>query len=355
MAVSRRTRNCVARTRNWVRGILSPMRKLVVTALVLLASSALAEEATFKPPASGRFTAQEGEVQLIAVSSRSKWILTTSGLGGTTAVRLHDLETFQLRLEVKGWPFRLSPDGSLVAVGNTEGTSVHEIATGKTLRTVPERTYQPIALSRDGKRLAVVHIPGRFNYNPLFTLQDWCLVVRDVATGEKVLDQTLNDGPLEVVGFSPDDEEVVIAQRKPAAPGVRTVERRHLAISLAKGTHRVLEPPGGTGDSWHAFLSPDGRLVAWASRTLLAVTRFSSGEVLWKDPVDALPTVVFDPEGKTLLAQGYVTARDVVLYDVATGEKKKRVELPAAKRAAPLGGHIAIGEGRDVVFVPLKD
>jgi WD40 repeat protein len=142
----------------------------------------------------------------------------------------------------------ISPDGTLLAVGDAQDVKLLDSATLATRQTLHlgSETVQALQFSHDGRLLAAGSTSGG--------IHEW-----DVATGN-YREPELNDGAgaVAALGFSPDDGVVYSASRELASWDLRG-DRRFIALSTESG---LAEPV-----SSKTVPAPDGRSVAYFGTT----------------------------------------------------------------------------------------
>ncbi|HVC96797.1 MAG TPA: hypothetical protein VND64_24170, partial [Pirellulales bacterium] len=183
-------------------------------------------------------------------------------------------------------PAVMSPDGSLVAVADTEQTCIHGADTAKLLRTLRTKAKFPPAWSRDGQLLATVADET---------------TVWDVTTGEPLR-------TLPIVGrceWSPDGSRLAYTIGNGALLEIRDAEQGELIATLENDEPVVIEGPrlawsrdgkriAGFGRIWDAG---DGKLIHHLQRFGTAASSFSP---LWS-PDDRFVTYS-TPEFSTAIA-----------------------------------------------------
>jgi RNA polymerase sigma factor (sigma-70 family) len=246
-----------------------------------------------------------------------------------------------------------TPDGKyLVTVDNIPIVHVWDATTGKIVRDIgdplpdsPESTpSRAIALSPDGQTLATVDYPSG--------LRLW-----DVATGrERRRWHETKDQKYGHPTFSSDGRTVVVGVTRYDRATSTSETFIELCDTAASSEHRR-RIPGGWVRLWDVKSSPDGKILAAASRD----TEILHGNVLmgpekgstrlweiatgreWRRfPVEGLDVhrIAFSTDGKLLAAA--VTDRTVRFYDLTTGQE----------RMPRLGPELGRRPGADVKAVP---
>jgi RNA polymerase sigma factor (sigma-70 family) len=223
--------------------------------------------------------------------------------------------------------FALSNDGKLFAAaglltadanGNTTGAiGIWGIFSGKQVRTWPRTAKEVNSLSMaftpDGKLL--VSLAG-----------NGVLRVEEVATGTEILrHQFPPDGAGGTVALSPNGSMMAVAS------GLNT-HKLYLWKWRAAEEPRELEAPRGNGH--RMGFSPDGKTLAEAGQhDVIRVWDVASGRLLQKlqspakDRNDLFSSVLFSPDGKTLIASAHSnTAGAVHIWDAATWKPLSRYD-----------------------------
>jgi WD40 repeat protein len=255
---------------------------------------------------------------------------------GHPDVVVWDLAERKVVLRLAGERYRGGPawsaDGSLLAVGSTD-TNIY-------VCTFPEGSVQAVLLGHEGVVTGVeFHPSGRLLASTSHddTTRLWCIAPGGRGLGARIAASATDTGPL--WNFSPGGELVLPGEKLLgfSRDGRRLVTRSFQEITeweLADPEdclhylHYVSHGPGrGTGP-WEVAFSPDGLLLASASR---------DGVLLW-DPAAArrvgpvLPSgdgyaLAFDPKGRSLFTTGnggvmawpIVPGRDAPVFHVGPG------------------------------------
>jgi RNA polymerase sigma factor (sigma-70 family) len=276
-----------------------------------------------------------------------------------SALRLWNVETGQLLHTLKAEADNLifSPDSKIVALGTREATvKVWDVATEKelaTLKTAPAHDIQGLAISPDGKMLAVGgqsglclwdlaarkelrQLPDRMVYELAFGPDGKVLAASggsnirlwDVATGEQLLRRPGHDDEVDAIAVSPDGKVLV-------------------STSYADGTicfwdadsGKLLHQPAGHHIAGRpARLSADGKLAASGGHDgALHLWEISTGKEWRRFPIEELdpedgvkPFVDFlglSADSKRLVAvtrSGGWERCQINVWDTASGKLLKR-------------------------------
>jgi RNA polymerase sigma factor (sigma-70 family) len=250
------------------------------------------------------------------------------------------------------WKSSLTGDGKFVAVviSSPEGVLIREVATGRTVRQFATRSVTSLALSPDGKVLAVLPLAGG--------LELW-----DSVAGSLL--HSLATGPDQLWSpvFSADGKTVVAGSEEGAIG--------FWEVASGKEVRRIPSP----GKATNVRLSPDGRTMAVITHTKLLQGRATvwtpddrvrlldagTGKELQQLSMRAVEfsgglksgftELAFAPGGKTLVTIGM----DGVLrtWEVATGKELRQfsgfVAGVWAMTFSPNGKVLALGEGGSMV------
>jgi WD40 repeat protein len=266
-----------------------------------------------------RYRHAEGEA---AALSRDGRLLALSAL---TSVSVWDLTSGRPLYRVSSspehddgryLPTEFTPDGKhLLVVDGSGRVRVCDAATGKPVRTVspPEPKALPALRAKKEYRGRVTDLYGcpggsRFlvrcdaRYLFLLDLADWSLTY--CGEERKNIMATSGDGSL-------------LVRRTGLKAQVQDIRAGKSVLSWEV-------PPGEA----HAALSPDGRLVAGATRFHIKLWDLKTkAEIKLAKPTLSYSSPVFTPDGKVLLANGWDDVPCVARWDTATG--KQLPNLPA--------------------------
>jgi WD40 repeat protein len=233
-------------------------------------------------------------------------VLATGGADGSVALR--DPRTGkQLRqlpvgegADALSWvgQLRFSPDGkTLTCAGFSKGLNcgvqVWDVKEGKRTMARSFELWRPLALSRDGKTLAMAWDGIKF----------W-----DLAADKELRTIPLKEGSLRQLGeLSPDGKTLVSARGR--------------EIDLWDvGTGKALLPPKGHRyNVEQVAFAPDGKTVAsWGNDGGLRVWDAATGKELHSFHDTVFKSLAYSPDGRALAAVGSTSA---CVWDVATGKK----------------------------------
>jgi WD40 repeat protein len=209
-----------------------------------------------------KFKAHSGSTRTVLITADDKFLIT---LGGE----------------------HLENDGKLVG---DRSVKVWEFATGEQ-RDFPILIGQSIALSRDGKKIAVA--------------DDHSVRIVDLLTGKDLSTIKENAVPVVCVAFSPDGNTLAIGWSKDGPkPGGKVGVTQLWELATGKPI-ATLEP--SRGPMRELAFSPDGKLLAVATQTFPSIgdVRFwdvSAGKVHSTLEAGGVDCIAFSPDGKTLAA-----------------------------------------------------
>lgn len=201
-------------------------------------------------------------------------------------IQLWDVATRKLVTTLRPTDFNavgavtISPDGSLLAAGVTDGTELWDLATHKLIATLPTtdigKAIDAVAFSRDGSLLAA---------GTIGPTQLWDLATRKLIA-------TLPTGTIwtDFVAFSPDSSQLAVGTNN--GTQLWDVAARNLVTTLSTGVNFAADS---------VAFSPDGTVLAitnafsvelWDAKTLRQITSLNTGNAEF---------TAFNPNG-TLLA-----------------------------------------------------
>jgi eukaryotic-like serine/threonine-protein kinase len=204
-----------------------------------------------------------------------------------------------------------SPDGRLLAIGQSNGIVIYDPATGEPVHPF-KRTPAPVpdlAFSPDSRRL---YSTGA---------SDPALQIWEVAGEKPIAEIRHNSTPNPSVAVSPDGRLIALASRDPATgdPAVRIWDAQTRAeLHTLKGHRRYV---------WKVTFSPDGRYLAsgsWDSTVKVWDLKAdkSAEPVTLRGHAGFIQSLAFRPDGRRLAsASGYAGHGEVKVWDATLWEK----------------------------------
>ncbi len=244
-----------------------------------------------------------------------------------------------------------SPDGSLIAAGNSNGAvTVWDAVTNETLyvfETASDDQWgdqvNAVAFHPDGTRIAA----GGYNSR----IEIW-----NLATGEKQLDLQGHSDNIVAIAFSPDGSAILTASDDGT---VRIWD-------AATGEER-LQFTGHEHQLWEAYYSPDGQHVLsheWAGGVL--VWEASTGDVLFQldadNPFFSPELALYTPDGQAIVTVEMYPDKMITRWDAQTGERlgvqRSLEDVPEtvvrSLSFSPDGQHLAVALGDLVAIWPMQ-
>jgi WD40 repeat protein len=269
----------------------------------------------------------EGEVSHLAVSPDGKVLAsvatmqeTVIRLWTTTGKPLHVLRGHKISVT----RIAFSADSKYLVSGGDDSTALlWEVASGKLVRRFRpegppkglERQVRDLALSTDGKRLAVGVLPHGSDSPPALRVEVW-----DVGAGTVLVSRTAPFDPL--ARFTPDGKGLLVSTRT------------GLVIQdTVTGTERTKFPENLRG--WVAF-SSDGKLLAvfgsWGGgEGVLRVLKTATGREYLCLRTEPFGPFAFSPEGRMLATADTEAVR---VWELASGKERFRLGRHEALRGS---------------------
>ena len=215
-------------------------------------------------------------------------------------------KTFTVRMTDSVFSVAFSPDGKIVAIGNSDGNIyLSDLNTGKLMRklTGHSEDVQRVVFSPDGKTLASSSYLDE-------TVRIW-----DGHTGEHKRTLTEHTGDIEGLAFSPDGKTLVSSGSGDGTIriwDVRTGDQKHAVTGHTSDVDSVTFNPDG---QFVASGHEDGSIRFWDVLTGLHLKTFKGSN-------HYASCLVFSLDGKTL---AWASGLDIRLQDAQTGEEKMRL------------------------------
>ena len=215
-------------------------------------------------------------------------------------------KTFTVRMTDSVFSVAFSPDGKIVAIGNSDGNIyLSDLNTGKLMRKLTGHSVdvQRVVFSPDGKTLASSSYIDE-------TVRLW-----DVRTGEQKRILTEHTGDIEGLAFSQDGKTLASSGSGDGAIrfwDVRTGDQKHAVTGHTSDVDSVTFNPDG---QFVASGHEDGSIRFWDGLTGLHLKTFKGSN-------HYASCLVFSLDGKTL---AWASGLDIRLQDAQTGEEKMRL------------------------------
>ena len=280
-------------------------------------------------PLSGRATARLGtlrlrdskEITAVAFSPDGEMLASTSYHG---QISLWDSATGKVHALLGGeYPYTddliaFTKDGrKLAAAGSSNKISFWSMPAKKKIKPDnPEIGYcaEQFSISPNGKLLAV----GAKRY----------LNVYDADSGQvrfSVMGTEPNGhSSFNAVAFSPDSKVLAFAEGTPWQEEPGDVDIRLCEADTGKVLRKL---QGHKGKVWSVAFSPDGKLLAAASRDdPIHLWDFGEGKVVHELPFTNCYNLAFSPDGTKLATIGYLAKEGIRLWDPKTGKELPPIE-----------------------------
>ncbi len=264
------------------------------------------------------------EVKALAFSPDNR----TIAIGGTQSktLKLWDVTTGRVVREISSDDATLghvglafTPDGKNLATLSSEDARLWNIATGTSVRTFDVTNGQTLALSPDGKTLAI----GYSLTQPSFF---------DVATGAPAPSVACEYCP--AISYSPNGKTIATSVGGAVKVWDSATRKQLFASPLVFQNFHTQEEVTGIA------VSPDGRTVAACSEdgsnvALFDVTKSEGAPFILEGRRDLIGSVAASPNGKALAVNSnrYEEANIVKVWDATSGGMRSRVmpEIPRGK------------------------
>jgi RNA polymerase sigma factor (sigma-70 family) len=216
----------------------------------------------------------------------------------------------------------LSKNGKLLAMSGKSGAYIHDVATGKRVKTIGTSEVGLTLLSPDGKILAV-----RSGTRP------WPFELWDIASGQMLQSGGADESNFGILMFSPDGKTLVTA----GSMFLKTPLQPDNKISFydAATGKKLRELPLGTAIPYKLALSPDGqhlaylcfgddgqmtnRIHVWDIAAAKEIRQLVPAVKNHSEPRYEM-AIAFAPDGRTLYAAGGA-AHTLTIWNPFTGEE----------------------------------
>ena len=205
----------------------------------------------------------------------------------------------------------VSPDGTLAAISGVGWLRLHDVVTGKCVRTLVKARRRALAFSPDSRLLAA----GRMGRLEVFRLRDGKLLLED----DRLHNQTRGS-----VAFDPSGRFLAMAT-VPAAVEVDGVSqmRGRVAVLDVESGRTVAEWHGPSFEALSLAFDRSGEHIAIAHRRGLVAIRRRTGELVRVlSGAGSRWAVRFHPDGKSLLVAGWEGT--IQQFDLESGEEVGR-------------------------------
>ena len=255
-------------------------------------------------------TGLPGHINNLSFSPDGKTIVSVTG--GDSEVCISNIitgkpqKTFTVRMTDNVFSVAFSPDGKIVAIGNSDGNIyLSDLNTGKLMRklTGHSEDVQRVVFSPDGRTIASSSYLDE-------TVRLW-----DAHTGEHRRTLTEHTGDIEGLTFSPDGKTLASSGSGDGTIrfwDVRTGDQKHAVTGHEDYVYSVAFNPDG---KFFASGYADGSIRFWDAETGRHLKTFKGSNY------DA-SCLVFSLDGKTL---AHTDGLNIRLQDAHTGEEKMRL------------------------------